>query len=787
MRFPLLSLALCLVACRVPAPGSGAAEGEALRGFTVVPYDGSFAEYHAVATAADSLGDLVAVAETTVRDRLGIRLDPERSVAILLADDVPWTRVETKVRSGRRVTEVRLPAAALAQGRIAPGPLVTDAVCRVALSDEGLARLPPWYVAGAPLWVSGGLERALREAVLGGPKVRTDPDRISGGADPFGGKAEPLASGLALRFLAEEFGADRVRDLFEALRRADSAEEGLRAVLATDPASLPVAFESFRLRVVSEVTDDRIVRELAAAQGVAPRERATRLSGLASKTADPWISAAVLEELALALFEAGEYRDASEVLARVEREHAAHALHLDRDRLHFALCFARSGEAEAAALRLDAFLTEFPGSSLRPVAEFEQAGILLDLGRTGEAMALYRRLSQGGPFADPSHRVLAAFEAARFHYFAARTHLAALRGDPEAARSLAALDAELAGGLPEGGRQALAAALAAAASGAETEAAETIAGVGPAGTPVLLGSLAANPPAGVRKAILAGAATWGRGDCEVLLFRLLADPEPEVAAGAVGALLAAGVTPGDLRSLLDRHPDPVPAARAEWDRRFGGAPDRPDAAAGVRSPDAVARRNAALALADIAGPEALAALLELLADPAAPVRAAAAGSLAGRPEPEAREAVRGALSDGNRSVRLAAAGGLFARGDLGPLRELVLADPDPQVRLSTARWLLSTGTDEDMARVVSLLGDEDGVLAGAVEALLRSADGPAVLRAAGPALSAAADAGTAMRLVRVIAAHTGTDFGYDPGGGPRERIRVAEALAARLARPASVE
>jgi hypothetical protein len=74
-----------------------------------------------------------------------------------------------------------------------------------------------------------------------------------------------------------------------------------------------------------------------------------------------------------------------------------------------------------------------------------------------------------------------------------------------------------------------------------------------------------------------------------------------------------------------------------------------------------------------------------------------------------------------------------------------------------------------------------------VEALLRPADGPAVLRAAGPALSAAPDPGTAMRLVRVIAAHTGTDFGYDPGGGAREHERVAEALAAWLARPASAE
>jgi HEAT repeat protein len=740
-----------------------------------------------VTGAAESLGEHVAEAEATILARLGIRPDPERSLEIGFADDLHRTGIETMVRAGRRVVEVRLPAAPVARELVAPGALVTDAVCRAALSEELFARLPDWYRTGAPLWVSGGLERAIREAVLGGPLVRTDAGRIVPRPGPFEGRADPLSAGLALRFLAEEFGADRVRDLFEAFRRAADPAEGLRAALGTDPDSLPVAFDSFCLRVLSELTDDRIVRELAAAQSEAPRERATRLSGLASRTADPWVAAAVEEELALALFEAGEFRDASEMLARIEREHAAHALHFDRDRLHFALCFARTGEPEAAALRLDAFLTEFPGSTLRPAAEYEQAGILLDLGRVQEAAALYRRIAAGGPFSAPAHRVLAAFERGRFHYGAARTHLLALRGDPEAARALAEIEAELADGLPEGGRRALETALSAAARGSDEEAVETIRGVGPAGTPVLTGSLAAGPPPEVRRAILAAVRQWPRGECEVLLFRLLADPEPDVAAGALTSLLDAGVAPADLRALLDRHPDPVPHALAEWERRFKSAPDRPDVASGVHSESAVARREAARQLADIPGPESLAALLELAGDEAAPVRAAAAESLSTRSEPEAVEAVRIALGDDSRAVRLAAAGALFSRGDLEPLRERAIGDPDPQVRLATARYLLAAGREEDIPRVVGLLHDTDGAVAAAAEALLRGAAGPKVLRAAGPALVAAPDAGSAMRIVRVIAAHTGSDFGYDPTGGPSERERVARSLAARLAEPSSAE
>ena len=87
----------------------------------------------------------------------------------------------------------------------------------------------------------------------------------------------------------------------------------------------------------------------------------------------------------------------------------------------------------------------------------------------------------------------------------------------------------------------------------------------------------------------------------------------------------------------------------------------------------------------------------------------------------------------------------------------------------------------DLERIVALLGDSEAGVRTEVEAMLRSAG---LVDGLGPALAAAlrgaGSPGLAMRLVRVIAHLSGSDFGYDPGGGFPERRRVADAFTQSL-------
>ncbi|MFN9373879.1 MAG: HEAT repeat domain-containing protein [Planctomycetaceae bacterium] len=106
--------------------------------------------------------------------------------------------------------------------------------------------------------------------------------------------------------------------------------------------------------------------------------------------------------------------------------------------------------------------------------------------------------------------------------------------------------------------------------------------------------------------------------------------------------------------------------------------------------DAGVRREAALALEQLAPPEALSALLPLLADPSEEVRAAGCRALGALQDSCAMAPLCLALSDNDPAVRIAAANALGRLGDsrgLEPLCEAALSEQHPDTQIACVRAL----------------------------------------------------------------------------------------------------
>jgi tetratricopeptide (TPR) repeat protein len=746
-------------------------------GITVVPYGGVFRDYRPMQEAiADLPATIESVRETLVR-RLGLRLDPDRPRTLRFDDDRESTLVETRAVQGRLVQEILVPSPPLAQRRVPAPLLLRDALAAAAMSDPPNESLPGWYRRGAPLWVSGLWERELMRRALGGPSVVLTPDRVSPPLELADMRPDSLSAGLFVKFVADEFGADRLPALTRALVAAESPEEALAAALGTDPAALPVAYDGYRLRVVSDITDDPFVRELAAIRDRSPADRVERLTGLSARAPSRWVGAAIQEMLGLSQFEMGDYEGAARTLSAVERDYPLHALHPDRDRLYFALCYVRRGEHAAAALRLETFLAEFPASEYASLALFELGSLLLETGRTEDALARYEELRRRFP-QDPLTRravlVLAAYEKARHRYGLAAGYLEQALPDPEAQRQLVALRPLLEAPLAEAAVGLVDQALRGLLSSSEEEAergVRTLAEVGPAAGVRLWRAVAeANDREAYLRAV-AVVSAWPRAQAQVWLARLLTVDDDAVASAVFDAFLESGATPDQLGSILDMHPDPTPAANRVYEERYGSS------VRGLRSllasENHLDRVEAARRLAGDDRPAALRALVGLSADPSPQVRRAAAAALGLREEGAAGEVLLRCLEDDSALVRFEAMLGLLRRKAIDPVRDRCLGDPDPRIRLEAARRLFDLGTPDLVERVIELLGDSDGGVASGVEAMLKTGHRPSLGPALAEGLRAAERPGLAMRIVRVMTHHVGRDLGYDPGGGTEERTRIA--------------
>src|SRR5439155_1562549 len=165
----------------------------------------------------------------------------------------------------------------------------------------------------------------------------------------------------------------------------------------------------------------------------------------------------------------------------------------------------------------------------------------------------------------------------------------------------------------------------------------------------------------------------------------------------------------------------------------------------LHHPDAVVRRQAALALGRIGDPAGTDLLVEALADSGAAVRAAAAFGLGLLKDARAVEPLL-ALDDSTPFVRAVAARGvsralvdsarLDPDGVVGRLRPL-LADRDPPVRINALR-ALATFHDSAFARLaVPLAGDADVNVAVQAETTLGVLGGRAAVEALGVRLASA--------------------------------------------------
>jgi len=792
MKMRLIASALVLLVsfgCRSAPPSAGlAAEAapEPPRGLTVLPYGGDWADYPPVRAAQEDLGTGSARAADLVARRLGISIDPDRPRQIVIVDGATSPVLETRLVEGRMTQVLEIPAVPLARGNVPLGETLSYVFALAAISDLAGEDMPEWYRSGAPLWISGRWERALYHRVLAGPLV---PERIDDVVPPFSPERrakDPLAAALFFRFLSEEFGADRIPALSRSLLSAETPAEAFRVALGAAPASLPVAYDGYRVRVVGEILANDFVRLLAASRRRAPADRIPALSGLAARAPNRFVAAAVLEDLALAQFEAGRFGDAASTFARIERDYTAYTLNPDRDLLFFALTFARTDDPAGARVRIVSFLAEYPRSPHASLALLELASLLTESGETVEALTRYAELVRrfpDSPHAGAAHLVIAATARASHRFALARRHLEAALPDEGAKRALVDLDTLEAKGLSAAAEAVVRSSVRDLVGGDEDRASAAVAllaEIGPLVKPWLAapfgGRLQFSMPAAARLRALEVIGTWPREQAwPGPLVDFLHGEDPDVAERLFDILASLEITDTEIVAALDLAPYSVSAAAAEFDRRYR-ATSETDAL--VRSPSFSDRMIGAGRLATEERDDALLLLGRLLRDPSPQVRRAAAAALGRREERNAGRVLAPAFADESRLVRIEALSACARLGDVEPARSRGLADADGTVRTAMARVLLATEESEDIVRVVGLLSDTDGMVRTAVEQILRSRDpdemGPALARA----LRRAELPGHGVRIVRVMSHHTGVDFRYDAFGGIEERKRVAAEFLA---------
>ena len=205
------------------------------------------------------------------------------------------------------------------------------------------------------------------------------------------------------------------------------------------------------------------------------------------------------------------------------------------------------------------------------------------------------------------------------------------------------------------------------------------------------------------------------------LLPLLDSERPNVrrnAADLLGGLRAREAVPGIACLLAD--PDARQGALSAL-AALGAREAVPDVAALARS-DAPerARFTAASTLGSLGGPRAVAELVELLSDRAAPVRFAAAGALE---KLKAVDALHGALSSEDLRVRLHAIAALGRVADPSARADLVrlLGDTSPMVRGFAVEALASMATDEDRRALETLASTErDPFVVGKLEDALHA-------------------------------------------------------------------
>jgi HEAT repeat protein len=758
----------------------------------IVPYSGSYRQHLLVMEAEAVFAEKTAATAADLERHLGLTLDPERRRTIGLADGRDRVSIETRVSGGNSVQEIRIPASALARGEATATALLREALCRAAESDLPRGVLPDWFVRGAAPFFAERIDRLLHERILAGPEVVLDVERVAPRIDLHGTGNDPVTSALFLRFLSEEFGGRRLPALTRSLLASVDRDEAFAAALDTDPQSLPVAFDGYRLRVVGGLLDDEALAGLADARRAEGPERASRLAGLSGKTEDPYVAAAILEDLALARFEAGDFETAAALGEEIARKHWAHAFHDDRNRFIMALALSGRKDGVEAERALLSFLRDYAESPFAPRALLALAEVLVAEGRAAEAEARLEELTNrypGTEAARRAHLALGKRELQRRRYGLARGHFERATPLPEAEARLRALDEEIGSSLPGETEERVRTAvreLALADEEARKRGVRALAEIGPRALPLIDHALGlderllpySHAPVAFRLRLVEVCRAWTLSGAISPLTRLLTDPELEVAGSALGALLAHGLRSGDVARIIDEHPYPTGSARAAYRERFGA--EIPEEVRDLLASEYHEKRmEAARLLGALEKPGALESLARLAGDASPQVRREAAAALGHRSEEASAGILAGALSDPSPLVRLEAVRSLARLSRLEPIRDRGLADADGRVRIAAGRVLLEAGGKGDAARVVKLLEDGDAGVRVAIEGLLETLGPPDLGPALADALRGASESGLAMRVVRVMARRAGSDFGYDPGGDAAERRRVADAFLAR--------
>jgi HEAT repeat protein len=260
--------------------------------------------------------------------------------------------------------------------------------------------------------------------------------------------------------------------------------------------------------------------------------------------------------------------------------------------------------------------------------------------------------------------------------------------------------------------------------------------------------LLTDPSARVRALALQTLERWNVRRCGGVA-RLLDDPEPAVREAAVRALatLRCGDEAGRLRTLASDGGDD--RLRAHAVRALIKLRELAPLLPGLlHDPSPLVRALAARSVPAPVAADLAADLADLLAgDPEPHVRSAAARSL-GRAGRAAAEPLTAALhADPDPSVRLAAVRGLADLPDTVPAGLAALDDTDPRVRLAAVTWLGALGTPQVTEHLLRLAADE-------TDEEVRAALLPAL---------APADDATAARL---RAAEPARPL-FDPGGDDR--------------------
>ncbi len=331
-------------------------------------YSGDVADDARLATAVDAMTMLVTPTIDAAEERAGLAFTTGRGAAVVFVDsDLNIAgEVNSRLLDGLRRPVIRISARHVVSGAFVPEvhfpPLVVQAVV-LAVAGERMA--PGWLRIGLATEVGGAFDWTLHERVLGGPRVRTQPDTLFPETPAHD---DALVATVRVRALARIARGERALARFVTTRLSGaSSANALRDVGVHDADFLEAAAETERDRALAAVDLVGPLALLAQARDALASNEASRgipSAGLLAKAVDDgdanaWVATDARIVLAEYRLLAGDAKAARTLLATALAS-PAHLVRRREARLLEARSAAADGDAREASSLYRRYAADYP-------------------------------------------------------------------------------------------------------------------------------------------------------------------------------------------------------------------------------------------------------------------------------------------------------------------------------------------------------------------------------------------------------------------------------------------